>query len=78
MSKWIKFIRQIMPEGRKTKKFKVFTKEDGIVLGEIKWLGSWRTYGFYPMVDTVYEKTCLRDIADFCEKLMGERLKEDK
>lgn len=37
-------------------------------LGQIAWFGRWRCYGFFPLAGTVYERTCLRDIADFCER----------
>jgi hypothetical protein len=37
------------------------------MLGEVRWFGRWRCYAFYPEPDTLYERQCLRDIADFCE-----------
>jgi hypothetical protein len=27
----------------------------------------WRAYAYYPRTSTLYEKDCLRDIAQFCE-----------
>jgi len=36
-------------------------------LGEIRWYAPWRKYCFYPQSETVFDKGCLRDIADFCE-----------
>ncbi len=36
-------------------------------LGNIQWLAPWRKYCFYPTPNTVYDTTCLREIADFCE-----------
>lgn len=45
------------------------------VIGHIKWFGKFRSYSFFPLPDTVYEKVCLRDIANFCEKLMLDRKK---
>lgn len=41
----------------------------GILLGMIKWYAQWRQYGFFPEEKTVFEKTCLHDIADFCIQL---------
>jgi len=40
----------------------------GASLGEVRWFGRWRCYAFYPFAGTIYERKCLRDIADFCEK----------
>ena len=37
-------------------------------LGIIVWFAKWRCYAFEPSRDTVFEKQCLRDIADFCER----------
>lgn len=45
----------------------VFTKDD-LSIGYITWWGSWRCYAFHPVQGTVFEKVCLREIADFCEK----------
>ena len=39
----------------------------GLFLGGIKWWGGWRKYCFFPEQATIFEKDCLRDIADFCE-----------
>ena len=60
------------PDGHtgKTVIYKVVS--DTSVLGEIRWYGPWRCYAFYPEMETVYEKKCLRDIADFCELLTTE------
>lgn len=55
---------------RRTKVWTVHSKyPDGpSELGRIKWFARWRCYGFFPAVLTVYEKLCLRDIAQFCEE----------
>lgn len=68
MAKYIdfKFLNQ-SPTG-KTKIWEVLTKEERpITLGSVKWFGRWRAYAFHPEHDTLFEKSCLRDIADFCE-----------
>lgn len=51
-----------------TKRWNVLTKDESIVLGEIKWFSRWYCYSFFPANDTLFEKTCLRDIANFCEE----------
>jgi len=52
---------------RKTKTWVVANGD--YILGTIKWFAKWRKYSFYPRDDepTVYEQTCLRDIASFIE-----------
>ena len=37
-------------------------------LGTIRYLSPWRCYVYEPKGNTVYEKDCLRDIADFCDE----------
>ncbi len=39
------------------------------ILGLVKWFPRWRKFCFFPREDepTVYEETCLRDIASFME-----------
>jgi hypothetical protein len=56
---------------RITNIYEVLT-EDNVKLGEIRWFGRWRCYSFFPFTDTLYEHTCLRDIADFCETVTKE------
>ena len=71
MAKWIEFLEQNHTT-RKTKTFIVRNKETGVV----KWFGSFRQYSFFPNPETVFEKTCLRDISNFMEELMNERKNE--
>jgi len=52
---------------RKTKTFLVNTKTS-IWLGDIAWSTSWRRYVVAPDSDMVYDPSCLREIADFCEQ----------
>ena len=66
--KYIQFINAGFSSSGKTKVWEVATKEKvKAVIGEVRWFASWRCYAFYPYHKTVFEKTCLRDIADFCE-----------
>jgi len=41
-------------------------------LGDIKWYGAWWCYVFEPDGQTIYEKKCLRDIAQFLDDLTAE------
>jgi len=54
---------------------------DGAQLGCISWNCGWRKYWFQPCNYTGYEEDCLRDLANFCEKLTKihkDKLKEEK
>jgi hypothetical protein len=55
------------PSNKKTFTWSVETKEEWLI-GSITWYGPWRCYAFTPRSETVFEKTCLREIADFCER----------
>src|SRR5437016_9129912 len=37
-------------------------------LGEVYWFSKWRRYAFFPSFETAFEQSCLRTIADFCER----------
>lgn len=78
MGTWVDFRDTGSSSSGKTQIWQVVTTYDGggIVLGEIRWFGRWRKYAFYPAVGTVFEPTCLRDIAVFIEKQMNERKSE--
>jgi len=66
--KYIQFVNAGFSSSGKTKVWEVATKENPKqVIGEVRWFASWRGYAFYPYDKTVFEKTCLRDIALFCE-----------
>ena len=56
-----------VPPERKTSRWVVCADDGEVELGEIKWHGKWRCYAYFPLSDTLYEKQCLRDLADFCE-----------
>lgn len=60
----------------KTKIYDVIALEDQISLGQIKWYAHWRQYAFYPEPETVFEKTCLKDITNFVLRLNREHYLE--
>lgn len=74
MSKWIRFdeVAEVAP-GRRTVVWRVVNKETNAYLGAVRWYGPFRQYSFEPEPFTVFERTCLRDIADFCEARTRER-----
>ena len=51
----------------KTNTWEVVTRRGRAVIGEIFWYSPWRKYCFFPQPNTVYEWTCLREIAIFCQ-----------
>lgn len=66
IGKWIKFIDDT-PANRKTRIWIVAEQANDGALGEVKWYGPWRQYAFFPWAMMVFEKDCLRDIANWCE-----------
>ncbi len=70
--KYIKFVDVGRSKSGKTRIWEVRTREDDTFLGEIRWHAPWRCYSFFVSsrhgeFDFVFEKRCLRDLADFCE-----------
>lgn len=57
---------QARPEMR-TRIWAIKPKTGGII-GQIRWFSSWRQYALFPTQNSVFERQCLRDIADFCER----------
>ena len=52
--------------GKKTRIWDVLAKDGGTYLGQIRWFARWYQYALFPAAGTVFEKTCLTDIANFC------------
>ena len=68
-TKYLLFIKA-KEQNPKTSIYLVRTNDArSILLGVIKWFPQWRQYGFYPEDGTVFEKTCLKDLYEFCIKL---------
>lgn len=67
---------------RKTNIYEVLEKGNiRSILGQIKWFGRWRKYVFEPTEKTVYEETCLREIALFIQqetRLYNKRAREKR
>ena len=63
---WIRMV-EIKDTG-KTKVWNVMEKGNDGRLGQIKWFGRWRKYAFFPVAPTVFEATCLMEIAGFCKE----------
>lgn len=78
MAKWIEFKKIEKQSGRKADIWAVYSKEHNFELGLIMWHGPWRGYAFFPSIKTLYEKVCLRDIAEFLETETKKYLAEKK
>lgn len=67
--KWIKAIESQSEEAlkRKTKTWRILTLDD-VSLGLVLFFPKWRKFVYQPHGSTLYEETCLRDIASFCEE----------
>ncbi len=66
-AKWIRFVEVDNFGDSSTKKWQVVAKKDEFLLGEVQWFGRWKRYAFFPFEETLFEATCLRDLAAFCE-----------
>lgn len=67
-SSFISFHRQHNLEvGKVTKIWLVLTDSPTTELGQVRWFARWRKYSFFPASATIFEETCLREIAFFCE-----------
>ncbi len=74
MSRQSKYIRFQEREWKgKTKRWTIETHM-GVEIGQVHWHGAWRQYCFFPGPDTLYERVCLRTIADFCEAKTREHI----
>ena len=70
MASFIRIVRLGLSDTGKTFIWSVMDRDECYALGTIKWYGHWRGYAFFPEPheETLYEQTCLREIADFIER----------
>ncbi len=66
--RWIAFWQLPRYARRLTEIWEVRTADHSQLLGEVRWFARWRRYVLFPTPGTVFEPTCLRDIANFCER----------
>ena len=60
-----------LKQGAKTRQFSVLSRRTKALLGHSKWWTNWRQYCFFPL-NSLFDKKCLREIADFCETVTEE------
>lgn len=46
------------------------------LLGRVAWYAAWRRYVFYPENGTLYDRDCLRSLAEFCAKATTDHAEE--
>lgn len=71
-SRWLSFHENSKTD-RKTRTFRVYNIAPGELLGEIKWSGQFRAYGFFPAAGCTFSGIDLADLQEFIDLLMGER-----
>lgn len=65
LGKYLQLQAPTYSKSGKTKIWKVLTA-DGERLGLIKWFPRWRQYAYEPAYRTVYNSTCLHELAEYC------------
>jgi len=65
--KYINFIE--IEQKPKTKVYSCRNNKSEEELGIVKWFPSWRQYCFYPTIEIILSKGCLKDIQDFIETI---------
>lgn len=76
-SKYLLFEYAGTSESGKTEVWFVYSKRHGLLLGEIKWYGSWRQYAFFPEKATIWNMECLSTINLWIGVLMRERQRSE-
>jgi hypothetical protein len=72
-TKYLSFVINYVKGKGKTKVIDIVNNHYHEVIGEIKWFGRWRQYCFFPIAETVWNKTCLDDVQEVIKNLMEER-----
>lgn len=67
MASYVKFLPSGQSPSSKTRVWDVVAEENSFPLGKIRYFSRWHQYAFFPNGNTVFEKICLRDIAEFCD-----------
>ena len=71
VSKYLRFV--LIGDTGKTQVYNVLSVTQGSILGRLLWYGPWRQYVFEPQPDTVWNKDCLREVAEYLDNLMAAR-----
>jgi hypothetical protein len=71
-SKYLKVTEMRMDAKRTTMRYSVCAVDGSGQMGTIKWYSPWHGYCFFPFGETVFDKGCLRQVADWCHELTVE------
>lgn len=73
--KYYYIIIELLPllKGRVTQIYNVINRKWGDKIGQIKWYGAWRQYCFFPRKNTIWSKSCMKDIMEVLDALEKER-----
>lgn len=72
-TRYLRFMRETPPAGRKTPIVVVLSRSGGYALGQIRWYSAWRQFCFYPQPGCVFNTECMQDILDKIAELHEER-----
>jgi hypothetical protein len=61
------YFNELNTSNQKTRKWEVTANASDEILGHVSFWGAWRKYVFKPLAATLYDASCLREIADFTE-----------
>lgn len=67
--RWWSCFKLRRAKGHRTDVFQIVAKADSLTLAEIRWYGPWRRYALFPRPETVWEVTCLREVASLLVSL---------
>lgn len=65
--KYIHFVK--VERKAKTSVWECRNNRSGSVLGIVKWYSQWREYCYFPYECSLYNDSCLNDIANFLNKI---------
>jgi len=67
---WIRFSEPFVYEGRKTKGWRVTSKQTGDPVGQVRWESAWRCYVFVPgsSLNPFFDGICLQQLGEFCRE----------
>ena len=72
VSEYLRFERRASASGL-TVIADIWSARHGDKLGEIRWMGRWRQYAFYPATGTIWNPACMVAVSEQIRLLMAER-----
>lgn len=72
-TKYLRFTKLERDPNKKTDIIVIDSISGGYTLGNIQWFPRWRQYCFFPYSDTVWNKTCMKEVYDVIEELKAKK-----